>query len=99
MMSRDVASGLSAGGLCAGTGRREGPALVESLEHRQMLSVAPVGLTLINAATDKAIGALSEGLTIDKSSVGHALSVQASPMAASGSVVFTLDGNRFQVEN
>src|SRR5215208_8420111 len=72
---------------------------IELLEGRQLLADV-AGLTLINAATDKVIGPLNSGATIDFRVTGNQLSVRAElAQPASGSVVFTLDGVRYRPEN
>jgi len=49
-------------------------------------------LTLVNADTDRDVGLLANGTTIDLSKVGSRLNVRANPGSGVGSVRFVLDG-------
>src|SRR5580765_1621388 len=58
---------------------------IEALEGRTLMAATPpavTGLTLINAQTDKAIGAFTNGMTIDLNKVGRSLSVRADATGA-----------------
>lgn len=64
--------------------------------------IAPVitRLALLNGQTNVEIAPLTEGATLDLNKLGRSLSVRADTQTVgSGSIVFTLDGAKFHVEN
>jgi len=74
------------------------PAVLEALEGRQLLAAQP-SAELINAATDKPIGVMTDGMTIDMAVVGTRLNINAKPDGAAGSIRFLIDGQEIKTES
>ena len=74
-------------------------AVVETLEQRQLMSVAIGSLTIVDAnAARTQIGALTNGATLDLSKLGN-FSVLANPTATVTDIDFRLDGTLVQSES